>query len=275
MASMANLWGSVVLPLLEARSPGTVIEIGANEGNQTRLIAAWAKAHDAVLHVIDPRPAFDRDAYEREWSGHVVVHETTSLSALPQIGAADMILVDGDHNWYTVLNELEQIDKLNDEWPLVVLDDVGWPYGRRDMYYDPDRVPAEHRHPFRKGKLRRFRSGGSWRRRLRLARGDQVSTGFLCAKHEGGQRNGVLTAVEDCLASTDRELLLFAHPGTAGLAIVVTADALAAAPALHRAVAGIHDVEYAIEIAPVYAARSVPGAGAANATPVAPAAEQS
>jgi hypothetical protein len=64
MASMANLWESTVLPLLEASSPKTVIEIGANEGNQTRLIAAWASPHDSMLDVIDPKPAFDARDYE-------------------------------------------------------------------------------------------------------------------------------------------------------------------------------------------------------------------
>lgn len=261
MASMANLWDSTVLPLLEARSPKTVIEIGANEGNQTRLIAAWASAHGAILHAIDPKPAFDPDEYERRWSGHVVIHRATSLDALAAIGPADVVLVDGDHNWYTVVNELEQIDRLNPDWPLVVLDDVGWPYGRRDMYYDPDQVPAEGRQPFRKGKLRRFRSGGGGLKRLHLAGKDEVSTGFLCARHEGGPRNGVLTAVEDFLAGSDRDLLLLANDGTAGLAVLVSAEALAASPALERALEGVHDVEYAIEISPVYAARALPAAG--------------
>jgi hypothetical protein len=263
MASMSKLWDSIVLPLLEARSPKTVIEIGANEGNQTRLIASWASGHGALLHVVDPKPAFEPDAYERRWAGHLVAHRTTSLSALPAIGSAEMVLLDGDHNWYTVLGELREIDRLNPDWPLVVLDDVGWPYGRRDMYYDPDVVPAEHRQPFRNGKVTRFRSGNRRLRRIRFApRGDEVSSGFLSARHEGGPRNGVLTAVEDFLAATGRDLLLLAHPGTAGLAIIVSADALRDSAPLRQAVASIHDVEYAIEISPVYAARELPGAPA-------------
>jgi hypothetical protein len=266
MASMAQLWDSTVLPLLEAHSPKTVIEIGANQGSQTRLIAAWASEHRAVLHVVDPMPAFDTDAYEREWSGHLVVHRTVSLSALALIGSADMVLVDGDHNWYTVLNELGEIDRLNSDWPLVVIDDVGWPYGRRDMYYDPETVPAEHRHPFRKSALRRFRSDGGGLRRLRSALGrEELSTGFFNATHEGGPHNGVLTAVEDFLSNTDRDLLLLAHPGNSGLAVILSDPALRQSPTLRRAVAGIHDVEYAIEISPVYAARELPGDAAPSA----------
>jgi hypothetical protein len=265
---MAKLWDSTVLPLLEARSPQTVIEIGANQGNQTRLIAAWASRHRAVLHVVDPKPAFDADLLEREWPGHVVVHRAISLSALTRIGPAELVVVDGDHNWYTVLNELKQIDSINADWPLVILDDVGWPYGRRDMYYDPEEVPAEHRQPFRKGKVRRIRSNDGRLRRLRSARADEVSSGFLTAKHEGGPRNGVLTAVEDFLADTDRDLLLLANRGNTGLAVLVSAGAPSDAPTLRRALASVHDVGYAIEISPVYAVRELPGdappAGAAR-----------
>ena len=34
--------------------------------------------------------------------------------------------------------------------PLLVLHDVGWPYGRRDLYYDPDDIPASTASPWRK-----------------------------------------------------------------------------------------------------------------------------
>jgi hypothetical protein len=47
-----------------------------------------------MLHAIDPKPAFDADACERRWSGHVAIHRATSLDALPGIGPADMVLVD-------------------------------------------------------------------------------------------------------------------------------------------------------------------------------------
>ena len=69
-----------------------------------------------------------------------------------------MVLIDGDHNWYTVLSELETIERLCDErgqgFPLVLLHDIGWPYGRRDLYYDPASIPEEHRKPYdKKGML--------------------------------------------------------------------------------------------------------------------------
>ena len=31
---------------------------------------------------------------------------------------------------------------------MLVLHDVLWPYGRRDLYYAPERIPAEFRQPY-------------------------------------------------------------------------------------------------------------------------------
>jgi len=239
-------WESAVQPLLQARSPKTIVEVGAADGANTRLIASWAAEHEALLHVVDPKPRFDVDAYTQRWAGHLEVHLELSLPALPAIGAVDMVLLDGDHNWYTMINELREIDRVNGEWPLVLMHDLDWPYGRRDMYYDPDGIPAEHRQPYRRRAIERFRSA-------LVGRG--MNPQAFNAKHEGGPRNGVLTAVEDFLSETDRDLLLFARPGPGGLGILASAEALRNHARLKETVARVHDPEFAVTISPVYGTR--------------------
>ncbi len=32
--------------------------------------------------------------------------------------------------------------------PVLILHDVGWPYGRRDLYYTPETIPEEFRQPY-------------------------------------------------------------------------------------------------------------------------------
>ena len=63
-----------------------------------------------------------------------------------------MALVDGDHNWYTVdleLRMLAEAARREDEpLPILILHDVLWPYGRRDLYYDPTNIPSEFRQPY-------------------------------------------------------------------------------------------------------------------------------
>ena len=252
-APVVRFWDFAVLPLLAARAPKRIIEIGSRDGGHTRLIAQWAAAHEATLHVVDPQPNFDVDAYTSEWPGHLRIHRDLSLDALSTIGPADMILLDGDHNWYTVINELREIERINADWPLVLMHDVGWPYGRRDMYYQPETIPVEHRHPYRKGGLRRFHS----------ALGDHGgNSSVLRAEHEGGPHNGVLTAVEDFLSQTDRELLLFARPGVGGLGIIADAHALRDDAKLARVVSEVHDPEYTVTISPVHGTREFGDAGA-------------
>jgi hypothetical protein len=243
---VVRFWDSAVQPLLEARAPKTVVEIGSRDGGHTRLIAQWASAHGAVLHVVDPQPNFDVDAYTSEWPGHLSIHRDLSLNALAQIGPAELILLDGDHNWYTVINELREIERINSEWPLVLMHDVGWPYGRRDMYYQPDAIPAEHRHAYGKGGVRKFHSA--------LTQAGSNSP-ILRAEREGGPHNGVLTAVEEFFSESDSELLLFARPGPGGLGIIAGASALKSDAKLAQAVAEVHDPQYTVTISPVYGTR--------------------
>ena len=129
-----------------------------------------------------------------------------------------MILLDGDHNWYTMINELREIERINPGWPLVLMHDVGWPYGRRDMYYLPERSQPSIATPTEKEVCGRFTP---------RSRGPSNSP-ILRAEREGGPRNGVLTAVEEFLSESDTELMLFARPGVGGLGIIASAAALTA-----------------------------------------------
>ena len=58
-----------------------------------------------------------------------------SLDELPRLEKMDAVIIDGDHNWYSVYNELKllarQVEK-GGPFPLSFVHDVGWPYGRRD-----------------------------------------------------------------------------------------------------------------------------------------------
>ena len=65
----------------------------------------------------------------------------TSLAALPELPVARRRLIDGDHNYWTVLEELRAIGERapGAELPLLLFHDVCWPHGRRDDYFDARR----------------------------------------------------------------------------------------------------------------------------------------
>jgi cephalosporin hydroxylase len=227
---MFPLWDVAIAPVLHAAQARRVVEIGALRGETTeRMLADLGP--DAELHVIDPEPAFDPTDHERRFPGHYQFHQGLSLDVLPSLGPVDAALIDGDHNWYTVHNELrllaEGARRNGTDLPILILHDVLWPYGRRDLYYAPERIPAEFRHPYTQAGM------NPGQKRLHPTKG--LNPRMFNAEEEGGPRNGVMTALEDFLAEHPRPVRNLVIPIYFGLAIVVEEARLAARPDLEQA----------------------------------------
>ena len=226
---MFPFWDLVIAPIIDAVGAKRVVEIGALRGENTVQMLEHLAA-DAELHVIDPVPAFDPAEHEEQFPGRYIFHRDLSLNALPHIAAVDVALIDGDHNWYTVYYELKQIAETAREagapMPVMLLHDVGWPYGRRDLYYGPDEIPVEFRQPYAQMGIR-------------PGEPDVLEVGGLNptmnnALREGGPRNGVMTAVDDFVEESDEPLRLLVLPIYFGLAIVASEARIAAEPELAR-----------------------------------------
>src|SRR5919106_6661341 len=102
---MFPLWEDVIAPVIDAVGARRVVEIGALRGETTtRMLKRLGP--DCELHVIDPAPQFDPAEHERAFPGRYHFHQGLSLDVLPTMGPVDAALIDGDHNWYTVVNEL-------------------------------------------------------------------------------------------------------------------------------------------------------------------------
>jgi SAM-dependent methyltransferase len=221
-------------PLIEAAEPHTILEIGIRDGATTRLLLEYAANHDAVVHGIDPAPQSGAEELADRHPGRFVLHRALSLHALPAVGAVDCALIDGDHNWYTVLNELRLLAQASGpgkRFPLTFLHDVGWPYGRRDLYYDPQTIPPEHR--------QQFRRAGVVPGQAQLSDEGGLNRKAWHAVAQRTPRNGVLTAVEDFIAESDAELTLELVAGFAGLGILVSDQHLAANEPLREGLAAL------------------------------------
>jgi len=209
---MEPLVRKFVVPIISKRSWKDVCEIGVSRGATTDLLLGTFE--DVAITVIDPCLDLDlKTKYARE--PRVTICRAESLIALPTLDQAfDCILIDGDHNWYTVYNELRLIRErsLLRRGGMIFFHDVSWPYGRRDMYYQPDTIPPEYRHNYaRKGMM----PGQS-----ELAE-DAGFNSVLCnATHEGGPRNGVLTAIEDFLSQHRSEYQFFCLTEWFGLGVL-------------------------------------------------------
>ncbi len=175
----------------------TMVEIGAEGGAFTEQLIRWAEDHDGRLISVDPAPSDLVRRLDRE-SDVTTLIEHTSVDVLPTLEACDAYLIDGDHNYFTVSSELALISAAATAaatHPLLVVDDVGWPSGRRDQYYRPDDIPERDRRPYDYGGIVPW-SATSGRRGFR---GDGH---FAFAAKEGGEHNGVLCALEDFMAES-------------------------------------------------------------------------
>jgi len=239
---MNGFWDFLIRPALEAADSRELVEVGSEGGVHTRRILDWCAAHGARLHVIEPEPAYDADTLRAAHPGRLVFHRATSLEVLEKIEGADAVLLDGDHNWYTVFHELTALEASHGErFPLVFLHDVAWPFARRDMYYAPERIPAEHRHAYGKGGLVRGQE--------KLAAVGGLAPELDKALHEGGPRNGVLTGVEDFLAGTRLSLRLEVVPVDFGLGLLASEALLASKPALRALFDGLSAPDFGLRLA--------------------------
>lgn len=237
-------WDSVIEPLLAALDNGPIVEVGAGAGETTRRLADFAAQRNLVLESIEPEPQFDVEAMERRFGHSFRLHRHRSHDALERIEPPAAAIVDGDHNWYTVYGELTRLGiaaaRARQPFPLTILHDVEWPYGRRDMYYEPDAIPGAWRRPW-------ARRGIRWGQRRLDETGRGINAHLANAVEEGGPRNGVLTAIEDFLDDSAARLELRIVPGEAGLGALADAELLEARPALQEAWNRLRSAEFLAE----------------------------
>jgi hypothetical protein len=211
---MQNL-ADIVLACLDAAGARSVVEVGAYAGDLTEVLVEWAAGGDARVIAIDPSPQ-DRLVRLADEQERLELVRDTSLAALPRLAPADAVIVDGDHNYFTVGEELRLIaDAAGAKLPLLMFHDVCWPHGRRDDYYAPDRIPEAQRQPIHEG-------GGLHPDEPGIRPGGLPYRG--AAAREGGPSNGVLTAVEDFVDARDG-LRLAVVPAFFGLGVVWPTDA--------------------------------------------------
>lgn len=216
---MNRFWHRYIRPLIETAQPRRLMEIGADSGWNTRNILEYCRQTGAQADIIDPAPrpslhevlaAFGPAEYR--------YHPLKSVAAIPQMDTPDVALIDGDHNWATVYSELNLIHARAEQQqlppPIVISHDVAWPYARRDMYYNPDDLEASQKHAYAyRGMLPGVNE---------LV--ENGMNGVLAnALHEGGPRNGVLTAIEDYIASSGVDYTFRKLPFFNGLGILIPA----------------------------------------------------
>ena len=212
---MKHFWNIFIQPALRLFGATTIVEIGSDTGIVTEYICKYILECAGKVHVVDPDPAYDPEVFFSGYADCAFYWKSLSLNFLAHHELCDAYIIDGDHNWYTVYNELKLIESKvgSKQFPLLLFHDTAWPYGRRDLYYFPDNIPPDEINPYkRQGIL--FDAP-------ELVEEGGLNNGWAHCIYEGTPRNGVLTAVEDFLAESDRDLVLVSFPIVFGFSLLV------------------------------------------------------
>ncbi|MCE7008863.1 class I SAM-dependent methyltransferase [Kibdelosporangium philippinense] len=187
-----------------------VIEVGVESGQVSSI---YTDLGADEVHCIDPYPSDKlRETLAENPKLHLV--EGHSPAVLAELPVADLYVIDGDHNYAVVHGEVSWIIA-NAPDAVVVFNDVLWPCARRDMYYEPSPLTGEDKHESSPD------GPTVWHDELTPA--GVVGLGaFTWAVEAGGERNGVLTAIEDAVAAAGAdEWYLEVVPAVYGFGILV------------------------------------------------------
>ncbi|MFP3962598.1 class I SAM-dependent methyltransferase [Actinomadura fulvescens] len=191
-----------------AREIATVVEVGVESGQVSSVYADLG----AAVHCVEPAPSNDLRAFV-EADPRLTLVEGRSPDVLGKLPVADLYVLDGDHNYAVVRAELDWIME-NAPDAVVALHDVLWPCGRRDSYYQPSPLPPGAVHPT-------TADGPTvWHDEVSPA-GFVGGEAFTFAVQAGGERNGVLTAVEDAMAAAGDDWRLEIVPAVFGFGLLM------------------------------------------------------
>jgi len=186
--SLSNVF-ELLAACLEAIKAETVLEIGSFKGELTVELLDWANERSVKIAGVDPLPPDELEALAKAHPELELLRQT-GQEVLRERDFDDAIIIDGDHNYYTLGEELKIIGERapGADMPLLMFHDVCWPHARRDTYYAPERIPEEHRQPLahNEGIAPGVKGTAEW------------GLPFIwAAAEEGGPGNGTMTAIED------------------------------------------------------------------------------
>ena len=157
--------------------PKTLLEIGVLKGASTLKVLEWCSKNNAYLTSLDPvrwegnipdtikepasnylykrgqdyqqmfiTPSYIEEVYKKGLDKYWTCIKARSLDYFktPDFSGFDAYLIDGDHNYFTVISELNAIHEKAKPGTVILLHDVSTStWARRDQYYDESFIPKE------------------------------------------------------------------------------------------------------------------------------------
>jgi Methyltransferase domain len=206
----------ITMPIVDEVNPTHIVEIGCGrDALNTRILLDYCRHHNIRFTAIERKPSNLLRKIIATYSQATLL-EGLSEDLIKEISDGDIFFVDADHNYYSVKMELESIYSMSNP-SIVFVHDTEWPTKRRDGYKVKSNIPIE----FKQEVESRLGWGitvdnestvfGGWR---------TPNNSIVYAKNEGGERNGVLTAIEDFMKHQEN-ILLYNIPIIFGLGVFV------------------------------------------------------
>lgn len=211
ICSMVNFFPLAERLMNRLENISKIVEIGAENGYNTRALLNYAAKRHILLDTVDP--FLPENAKLLLQSPQFRFHQTVSGEYLSGNDRYHVIFMDGDHNYETVLMDLETIDRKRKQncIKVIFLHDVCWPWAYRDIYYGPERIKAPHPYdynirvsPYEEERSEQGLSSGN----------------YATALAEGGENNGVLCAVENFLKTTGSRWRFKSFPVLYGIGVL-------------------------------------------------------
>lgn len=208
----------LIFECLETAKVTTVAEVGVGEGDFTSQLCGWVHEKGGTHFCVDPFPpqALTELVAQSPWMELRKGKSSDMLQLLPVCAA---YILDGDHNYYTLSLELSTIQaKCSEEntHPLVFVHDVAGPWARRDAYFDPESLPADACHPYAPARELLIAADIEFGKEVR----QHLMGSANAAMHEGGAKNGILTAVEDFINKGNSHFIFKIIPNVFGLGVL-------------------------------------------------------
>ena len=215
LCSMVNFYPEAKR-IMDAVCINHILEIGSEAGVNTLALLEYAKSRNAKLTTVDPVTIQFPFAVSGEKSFHFF--QGTSQEFLSSKFSAEVIFMDGDHNYETVINDLENIhqNRAANKIKVMFLHDVSWPWARRDNYYDLSQISAPNPN-YADTQVSPYISA----KKFYLP-----PCGYTVATQEGGAKNGVLTAIEAFLKKNGTTWAFWHIPIIYGIGILCCTDNL-------------------------------------------------
>jgi len=212
--SMAE-FSSIIFPILETIQANTIGELTAADQENLKFLHLWLSGRQGKLVVLDANCPDEFIDWIDSVDDLVTYVPQSGIDGIAQMPAVDAWFVHGHPNWFNVYHELAEIyetAKKNQQPMMIFLQNVAWPCARRDWYASPNSIPENFRQPH-------TWNGDDAADAMKIMNSRENKT-YACALKEGGERNGVLTAVEDFVLNHADEFYWALIPSIFGLGVL-------------------------------------------------------